>query len=207
MKKTHLLAVNLRMTLGNSQIFKMTEELILVRENETNNEIEWGEIRKDIENIYTIWPTVSLDLASCGINNTDLTEFNNILDDLALDAKNKNKESSLVNLTKMYSLIPKYMEVYSDDNLNKKVMTTKSFILNSYVFADLSKWDEVNQNLTMADNVFSSIVAQKSDFTNKELNINRSNLLLNDLKNSIAKEDKQIFFVRYKNLLQELNVI
>ena len=195
------------MTLGNSQIFKMTEELILTKESETNNEIEWGEIKKDIENIYTIWHTVSLDLASCGINNTDLTEFNNILDDLALDAKNKNKESSLVNLTKMYSLIPKYMEVYSDDNLNKKVTTTKSFILNSYIFVDLGKWDEVSQNLSMADNVFSSIVAQKSDFTNKELNINRSSLLLNDLKNSIAKEDKQIFFVRYKNLLQELNVI
>ena len=185
----------------------MTEELILVEESEANNEIEWGEIRKDIENIYTIWPTISLDLASLGINNNDLTEFNNILDDLALDAKNKNKESSLVNLTKIYSLIPKYMEVFSDDNLNKKVTTTKSFILNSYAFADLGKWDEAKKNLTMADNVFSSIIEQKSNFTNKELNINRSNIILNDLKNSIEKKDKRIFFVRYKNLLQELNVL
>ena len=191
----------------NSQIFKMTEEVLLVGENEENKKIEWEEIRKDIENIYTIWPTIALDLSNIGINNADLTEFSNTLDNLAESTKNKNKNTALVNLAKMYSLIPKYLEVYSDNNLNKKVMTTKSFILNSYAYADLEKWDEANQNLKMADNVFLSIVAQKSDFTNRELNINRSGILLNDLKNSIDKKDKQIFFVRYKNLLQELNAI
>ena len=67
----------------------MTEELILTKEDEQDVKIEWDEIRKDIENIYTIWPTISLDLASVGINNTDLTEFNNILDDVASNAKNK----------------------------------------------------------------------------------------------------------------------
>lgn len=185
----------------------MTEELILTKEDEQDVKIEWDEIRKDIENIYTIWPTISLDLASVGINNTDLTEFNNILDDVASNAKNKDKELSLINLSSLYSLMPKYMEVYSDDDLVKKITITKSFIVNAYIFASLEKWDEAYKNINLADEAFLWILQNKHFFKNKELNINRTAILISNLKNSINKYDKQIFFLNYKNLLQEIAII
>lgn len=192
---------------SDSLIFKMTQDLILNEENGQDNKIEWEEIRKDIENIYTIWPTISLDLSNLGINNTEIVEFNNILDNIAIDSKNKNKETMLVNLSKMYSLLPKYMEVYLDDDLTKNVIVTKSFIINVYVLVNLEKWDEVDKNLKMADDTFFKIIQNKSDYIEKELNINRSNSLIGDLKNSIKLKEKKIFFLRYKNLMQELNLV
>ena len=191
----------------NSQIFKMSQDVLLLNSDEQNQKINWGEIRKDIENIYTIWATISIDLASIGVNNQDITEFNSVLDDIALDAKEKNKESSLTDLAKLYNLIPKYMDSYSTEELNKNIKTTKAYVLNSYSLVNNENWDEARLNLTKANDTFSNVMTNQDNYPNREININRSYLLLNDLKQSTEKEDKQIFYVRYKNLMQELNII
>lgn len=190
-----------------SKIFKMSESLILKNNINQNNDIEWEEIQKDVQNIYTIWPTISLDLAKVGINNNDMLRFNNILDDIAIEAKNNNKETSLENLTNMYALISDFKNYSSESEINKNVMNTKSSILKSYYFVNIDNWEEASKNLKMASDIFTSVVTEKDNYQNKDLNINRANILLQDLKNSINKNDKQVFFVRYKNLLQELNDI
>lgn len=190
----------------NSQIFKMAQDVLLLNadeQEEQNEEIKWGEIRKDVENIYTVWATISIDLASIGVNNEQIEQFNNILDEVAIDAKEKNKETSLMNLAKLYNLIPKYMDSYSTEELNKNIKTTKAYVLNSYSLVNEEKWEESQNNLTKANETFSNIMTHQD----RELNINRSYLLLNDLKKSTEKKDKQIFYVRYKNLMQELNII
>lgn len=191
----------------NNQIFKMSQDVLLLNDDEQNEEIKWGEIRKDIENIYTVWSTISIDLASIGVNNEQIIQFNSILDDVAVGAKDKNKDSSLTNLAELYNLIPKYIDAYSDDELNKNIITTKAYVLNSYSLANSEKWDEIDANLTKANDVFSNVMLHQDNYPNKELNINRSYLILSDLKKSIEKKDKQIFYVRYKNLLQELDII
>ena len=189
-----------------NHIFKMSQDVLLLNSDEQNEEIKWEEIRKDIENIYTVWATISIDLASIGVNNQDITEFNNILDDVAIDAKEKNKESSLTNLSMLYNLIPKYMNSYSEE-LNKNIKATKAYVLTSYSLVNTEKWDEARLNLTKANEAFSNVITRQDNYPNRELNINRSYLLLNDLKQSIEKKDKQIFYVRYKNLMHELNII
>ena len=191
----------------NSQIFKMSQDVLLLNSDEQNEEIKWGEIRKDIENVYAVFATISIDLTSIGVNNQDITEFNNILDDVAVDVKEKNKESSLTDLSKLYNLIPKYMDSYSAEELNKNIKTTKAYVLTSYSLVNNENWNEARLNLTKANDTFSNVMTNQDNYPNREININRSYLLLNDLKQSTEKEDKQIFYVRYKNLLQELNII
>lgn len=207
MKIHHLQIINHLKILGDSQIFKMTENIILANESEKDDTIKWDEIRKDIENIYTIWPTISLDLTSVGINNMNIGEFDNLLDNLASNVKNKDKELTLINLSSLYGLMPKYVEVYLDDDLTKKITITKSFIVNAYVFASLEKWDEAYKNINLADETFLWILQNKNYYKNNELNINRANILISNLKNSINKYDKQIFYLNYKNLLQEISII
>lgn len=194
----------------NSQIFRMAQDVLLLNtdeQEEQNEEIKWGEIRKDIENIYTVWATISIDLASMGVNNEQIEQFNSILDDVAVDAKEKNKDSALIDLAELYNLISIYMNSYSEDELNKNIIITKSYVLNSYSLVNEEKWNEAQTNIVKANEAFSNIMTHQDDYPNRELNINRSYLLLNDLKKSTEKQDKQIFYVRYKNLLQDLNII
>lgn len=175
--------------------------------DENSEDIQWEEIKKEVENLYTIWATIAIDLASVGANSKDIIQFNSTLDDVAKAVKEENKDDSLINLANLYSLIPKYMEVYSKDELNKTVMDTKSHLLSAYSLVDSENWNEIDAELTKANESFAKVINDLNTDSNKELNINRSYLLLKELQNSTVKQDKQIFYLRYKNVLQELNII
>ena len=191
----------------NSQIFKMSQDVLLLNVGEQSQEIKWEEIRENIENLYTIWATITIDLTSVGVNKDDILEFNVILDDIASNAEYKNKDEALNNLSKLYSLIPNYMQSYDTDELIKKIITTKSYVLKAYALANSENWSEISKELTKANESFEAVMTNSSNYSNKELNINRSYLLLEELAKSTEKKDKQIFYLRYKNLMQELSIL
>ena len=189
----------------NNKIFSLSRDVIL-SDKEDNMQIEWEEIKKDVENLYSIWATISIDLKSIGANSDDILQFNKVLDDIAKSVKQEDKNASIIGMSKLYALIPKYMESFSDDELKKCVFITKSHILNAYAQVDNNDWNKINEELKLANESFSKIDKEKID-SNKELNINRCELLLKELLNSTEKRDKQIFYLRYKNALQELNIL
>lgn len=189
----------------NNKIFSLSRDVIL-SDKEDNMQIEWEEIKKDVENLYSIWATISIDLKSIGANSDDILQFNKVLDDIAKSVKQEDKNASIIGMSKLYALIPKYMESFSDDELKKCVFITKSHILNAYAQVDNNDWNKINEELKLANESFSKIDKEKID-SNKELNINRCELLLKELLNSTEKQDKQIFYLRYKNALQELNIL
>lgn len=185
----------------------MAQDVILLNDAEQTKDIQWEEIKKEVENLYSSWATIAIDLASVGANNDDIIQFNSVLDDVAKSVKEENKDASLANMAKLYSLIPKYMESYSEDELDKRVINTKNYLLSAYALVDSEKWSEIDAELVKADESFSKVVNELNTDSNKELNISRSYLLLKELQKSTSKQDKQIFYLRYKNVLQELNVI
>lgn len=189
----------------NNKIFSLSRDVIL-SDKKDNMQIEWEEIKKDIENLYSIWATISIDLKSIGANSDDILQFNKVLDDIAKSVKQEDRNASIIGMSKLYALIPKYMESFSDDELKKCVFITKSHILNAYAQVDNNDWNKINEELKLANESFSKIDKEKIN-SNKELNINRCKLLLKELLNSTEKQDKQIFYLRYKNALQELNIL
>lgn len=189
----------------NNKIFSLSRDVIL-SDKEDNMQIEWEEIKKDVENLYSIWATISIDLKSIGANSDDILQFNKVLDDIAKSVKQEDKNASIIGMSKLYALIPKYMESFSDDELKKCVFITKSHILNAYAQVDNNDWNKINEELKLANESFSKIDKEKIN-SNKELNINRCELLLKELLNSTEKQDKQIFYLGYKNALQELNIL
>lgn len=189
----------------NNKIFSLSRDVIL-SDKKDNMQIEWEEIKKDIENLYSIWATISIDLKSIGANSDDILQFNKVLDDIAKSVKQEDRNASIIGMSKLYALIPKYMESFSDDELKKCVFITKSHILNAYAQVDNNDWNKINEELKLANESFSKIDKEKIN-SNKELNINRCELLLKELLNSTEKQDKQIFYLRYKNALQELNIL
>lgn len=178
----------------------------MLLDNKDSMQIEWEEIKRDVENLYSIWATISIDLKSVGANSDDILQFNNILDDIAKSAQKEDKKASIIGMSKLYNLIPKYMESFSNNELEKCVFITKSHILNAYAQIDNNDWNKINEELKLANESFSKIDKEKIN-SNKELNINRCELLLKELQNSAEKQDKQIFYLRYKNAIQELNIL
>lgn len=188
-----------------NKIFKLTEDDILSLN--PNTDIAWDLIKIEIENLYSIWTTITIDMHTAGINSDDILEFNKLLDSLAVQAKDENKQGSLDNLTKLYNLLPKYLNSYSDNQIKKSVLNTKAHLLTAFCMVDSDKWEDMSAEILKANEEFSTIINNVNIDKNKKLNVNRAYLLLKEAQNSVETKDKEVFLIKYKNTIQELNML
>lgn len=188
-----------------NKIFKLTEDNIL--SSDPNADIEWDLIKSEIENLYSIWTTITIDMHTAGVNSDDILEFNTILDSLGVQAKDENKQGSLDNLSKLYNLLPKYLNSYSNDEIKKSILNTKAHLLTAFCMVDTDKWEDMHIEILKANQEFSTIINNVNIDKNKKLNVNRAYLLLKEAQNSIETKDKDIFLIKYKNTIQELNML
>ena len=171
------------------------------------NDIKWDEISSDLEVFNTSWNTIILDLYKLNINNVDITSFSNTLNQLLINIKNKDKSASLSSAATLYSYIPKYLNVYSSDSAIKDLAETKLHILNSYVGATIADWTYSDNELSLAEQAFSNVM-KNVDFVNqKEYNVNKVYIALKELQSSNQYKDTSIFFLKYRNLIQEIDIL
>lgn len=168
-------------------------------------EINWDDIQKEIEEIYAVIPTITLDLYQTNINQEDILKINSYLDELAIKAKDENEEDVLSKICDMYSCITKFADNVSDDEVYKTTIKTKEDVLKAYSKVDLDKWDEVVKDLQSGIDKFSILLTNANIEYGKQININRIYVILNELKNAANKKDSNVFFIKYKNLLEETN--
>ncbi len=188
-----------------NKIFKLTEDNIL--SSDPNVDIAWDLIKSEIENLYSIWTTITIDMHTAGVNSDDILEFNTLLDSLGVQAKDENKQGSLENLSKLYNLLPKYLNSYSNDEIKKSVLNTKAHLLTAFSIVDTDRWEDMHVEILKANQEFSTIINNVNIDKNKKLNVNRAYLLLKEAQNSIETKDKDIFLIKYKNTIQELNML
>lgn len=169
--------------------------------------VNWIELETSIETLSSSWNTIILDLYKLSINNTDITDFSTQLDNSLLGIKNKDKISALNSVALMYSYIPKYIEAYDKNSASKDISETKMHILNAYVGATNENWNYVISEMSLAEQTFSTILNNNELLKSKEYNINKSYVTLKELQSSIKTQDKTIFFIKYKNLMQELEIL
>lgn len=58
-----------------------------------------------------------------------------------------------------------------------------------------------------AEQSFLPIINDMSLDSSNQSNINKAYVLIKDMQNFASNKDKEIFYIKYKNLIQELNVI
>ncbi len=121
--------------------------------------------------------------------------------------KNENKELTLINLAKLYSYIPKYANYVSSNIMTTNIYLTKSNILNAYVAVEQNNFSQVKLELANAEQSFMPIINDINSQSNNQSNINKVYILIKELQTSSDNKDKDIFYIKYKNLIQELNNI
>lgn len=77
----------------NTKESKEVTEISLQPDNILGKEesVNWKEIKGKIENLYTAWTTISLDLKEIGVANDNLTKFATNMDLAAVAVKNEDK--------------------------------------------------------------------------------------------------------------------
>ena len=169
-----------------------------------NQQIDWENVKGEVEELYISIPTITLDLYEMNINKDDILNFNKEYDNLIKVVKNENKEEVLGVLNNLYSYMPKFVQNTSDDNSYKTVIETKSYIVSAYSKLDSENWDGINDDIKKAIDVYSKLLTDTNIDNEKQYSLNKSYVILNEIQNAVNIKDKSVFLIKYKNLLEEL---
>ena len=172
--------------------------------NNNDKDIDWNLIKSDIETMYSTWTTILMDLTTLNVNKDNLLKYNDTLGKIVDNLENKDKKSALVNLANLYNLLTLYIQEFSDDSSNKSLFIVKSNILYAYAYIETDDWDKVSDYVSKAKNEFANIVNGQVNNVSKIDKINKAYILINEVEKNTNDKNKNVFYVNYINLIQEL---
>lgn len=172
-----------------------------------NEDIDWKQVKNDVEMLYSSIPTITLDLYQMQVAQEDILNFNKEIDILTLAIQKNSKEETLKSLSTIYEYIPKFIEKTTNDNLIKAITKTKSDLFKSYSQLDRKNWQEISEMIKKAVDNFSQLLTDTKIDSNKQYTINKVYVMLNELQNAVKVQDINVFLIKYKNILEEMNDI
>lgn len=171
-----------------------------------NKTINWENLKLEIENLNNTWPSIIVDLYKANVDNKKLTEFSDLINTCIGNIKNENRTETLNSLAKLYEYIPVFLEKIASDNQQIELAKTKVEVIKAYVNIDFANWEELKNSLDRAISNFEPIVNNTNE-AEKEYNIRKAYVLLQEFKNAVDTNDKDLLFMKYKNLMEELIIL
>ena len=183
--------------------YQIQNNAVLLR---NTSDIDWNELQNQAENLYKSWTTITLDLNTMNVTSDDILAYNTNLDNLMISLKEKNKINSAICLANMYSLIPKYTNEISSDTAKSKLENVKSNIIFAYSIVETDRWDDVLKLLGQAETDLTELMTMKENLsTMRKPKINKAYVLLKELIKSSNDKNVDIFYLKYINLIEELD--
>lgn len=188
----------------NNKQYKLEKTGILTKDSQ----IDWDQIKNDVEDIYISLYSTTLDLYQTNTNQQDIIKFNKEYDNLTKAVKDENKDDTLMQLSILYDYLPKFIENCTEDDKEKTIIKTKNNIFKAYSNLDSEDWNTISDNINSATQEFTKIITDVSNQeTGNQYNINKAYVMINELQNAVELKDKEVFLIKYKNLLEELQNI
>ena len=170
-----------------------------------SDEINWNNVKSEVETLYTSIPSITLDLYQLNLNQDDILGFNKEYDNLTKAVKEENKKDTLTQLVTLYEYIPKFVKNVNDDVLYQINIQTKAHILKAYVKLEDKDWTGIQGDVQNAIDTFNQLLTTTGIDTSKQYSVNKSYVMLNELQNAVQMQEESVFLIKYKNLLEELS--
>lgn len=171
------------------------------------NDLDWDSIKSEIENLYSIWNSIIIDLYKLGISNEDILRFSDDLDKAVVNVKQENRELCLIYISNLYNTLPTFLTIFSDDGVKTNLQWVKAHILKAYVSASNKDWNTVNSEISLADQSYSAVMSNAEFVNKKSYNTNKTYVSLKELQNAVSLQDEDVFFIKYKNFIEEINLL
>lgn len=183
---------------------KMESNSILTNKN---TKTDWNLLKSKIENMYSTWSTVMMDLSTLNVNKDNLTKYNDILDEITKSFEKEDKKTSLIYLADLHNLLSLYIKDFIGDSQKISLFNVKSYILYAYSYCEQNNWNKVTECISKAKQEFSNILNNQINNINDIDVINKAYILINELEKNGKNKDKNIFYINYSNLMQEIENI
>ena len=172
-----------------------------------NSDINWENLKNEVEILYSAIPSLTIDLYKININKEKITNFNQEYDNLMKAIKEENKQNALYALANLYNYLPDFIENSTDDTNKKILIRTKNNIFKAYSLLDKNDWNAITENVNLANQEFTKMLTNSQSSNKNQYIINKAYVQINELQNSTQTKEKEIFLIKYKNLLEELENI
>ena len=184
-----------------------------------NSEPDWNQIKNDVEKIYTILYSITVDLHQTVDNKENIAKFTNEYDKLVKAVKEENKQETLKELSELYNFLAGFIDDFSTHKKDVIVIKTKNDVFKAYSILDNEDWESVTDSINSATQNFARISVDVKDLNDKDTgkskgknddqniskyNVNKAYMMIEELQNAINLKEKEIFLIKYKNLLEEL---
>ena len=184
------------------QKYNIEDNTVLLRDT---NAVDWNDLEVQAESLYNSWTTTTLDLNTMNVSSENILAYNTNLDNLMLSIKDKNKVNSAICLANLYSLIPKYMDEKSENEEKVKIENVKSNVISAYSLVETGKWEDILSLLGNAEKELTTVINSTNNLSyTKQSKLNKSYVLLKELIKSSNEKNKDLFYFKYINLIQEL---
>lgn len=184
--------------------YSLKEQGILTQDTEIN----WKQIKNDVENLYTPLYNMTLDLYQTNTKQQDIINFNKEYDNLTKAVKNEDKELTLYELSTLYNYLPQFIANCTENTKEVIISKTKDNILKAYSLLEKEQWATIAENINLAAQEFTKLVTDiNSNEKTNQYNINKAYIMINEMQNAVLLKDKQIFLIKYKNVIEELENI
>ena len=172
-----------------------------------NNDINWKDLKGRVENMYSTWTTVLIDLTTLNVNRDNLLKYNSLLDDIVLEMEKEDKKQTLIKLADLYQLLAQYVNDVSQDSTVKSIFATKSNVLYAYAMVGNEDWNKVREYVSTAKQEFSNNLTNPVENMANFDSMNKAYILLNELAEDSNREEEKIFYINYRSFIQELETM
>ena len=172
-----------------------------------NDTTDWKLVEKQIEELYQIWNTISIDLLSLNVDGNLILSFSDFLNSSTQNVKKQDKVKSMESIIRLYQLLPQYSESYSQNSKETNLLKIRTNVVASYVNASNDKWPEAGSQLTEANNQFANLLNSVEQNFQNQTAVNQCYILINELNKAVELQDKDIFLIEYQNLIEKMFII
>ncbi len=180
-----------------TQITSIQSQSVLSR---NRDDINWEYIQSVLEEISNSWTIITIDLKSIDVSNEDLLTFSNNLDIALKSAKEKDKNTSIINIANLYNLLPIYEKSCTDDTKNVELKYIKADIISSYALLNAERWTEISPLLNDAEERITKLI----NLNNNSSNLQEIYVKLKEYTKSVNDMDIDLCFMKYYYLINDL---
>ena len=171
-----------------------------------NSDINWENLKNEVEILYSAIPSLTIDLYKININKEKITNFNQEYDNLMKAIKEENKQNALDALANLYNYLPDFIENSTDDINEKILIRTKNNVFKAYSLLDKNDWNAITENVNLANQEFTKILTNSQSSNKNQYIINKAYVQINELQNSTKTKEKEIFLIKYKKITTKGNL-
>lgn len=166
--------------------------------------LNWDDILKDEKRINEVLETIILDLSEVNIKKEDVVKISSELNNLLTITIEENEPELLFKLHSLYSLVPSFLEQFSDNKIEIENKKLKAMALLSYAYANNEAWEEAKKSIDDTINKYNELINDTEYLKEEDYKTNRIYILLGEIKSAIDLENLELTKLKFVNFIEKM---